>query len=246
MKWQKAGYRMFTIFRHNSKLQSGTVAYLFTLQGYFLGAVTSLTVLLMDFHQLFFPVLLFIFILAAFHFCEFFAIGVSNPDSLTPDSFLLNHSVAYWIAYVCSIIEFSCRTYFLKYNPMLIVVIGVVVCIVGDSMRKLAMWHAGIGFTHILAYKKKKQHQLVISGVYRFVRHPSYLGFFIFTLGTQLILCNPICFVGFGYICLFKFFRERVYEEERYLVSFFGQNYIQYQKRVPLGLPFIENYNVSN
>lgn len=123
--------------------------------------------------------------------------------------------------------------------------LGVLFCIVGDALRKLAMWHAGTGFTHLVAYRKQKQHSLVTIGVYSIVRHPAYLGFFLFTVGTQLILCNPFCFFAFAYVCIFKFFMERIYEEERYLVTFFGQQYIQYQKKVPIGLPFIKGFTVS-
>ena len=39
-----------------------------------------------------------------------------------------------------------------------------------------------------------------------------------------------------------KFFSERVVNEEYMLISFFGRDYVEYQKRVPTGLPFIRGY----
>ena len=56
--------------------------------------------------------------------------------------------------------------------------------------------------------------------------------------GTQLVLCNPICFIAYV-SASWKFFKERIWEEELTLRNFFGEEYIKYQKRVGTGLPFI-------
>ncbi|CAN0453530.1 unnamed protein product, partial [Hapterophycus canaliculatus] len=34
--------------------------------------------------------------------------------------------------------------------------------------------------------QREESHQLVTSGVYRFLRHPSYFGWFWWSLGTQV------------------------------------------------------------
>jgi protein-S-isoprenylcysteine O-methyltransferase len=41
------------------------------------------------------------------------------------------------------------------------------------------------------------------------MRHPSYFGWFYYTVGTQIILTNPICAVLFGFAA-FKFFAGRI------------------------------------
>ncbi len=38
------------------------------------------------------------------------------------------------------------------------------------------MIHAHNNFSHILAYKKRTDHELVTTGVYAWTRHPSYVG----------------------------------------------------------------------
>lgn len=43
----------------------------------------------------------------------------------------------------------------------------------------------------------------------RFVRHPSYLGFFIWSIGTQVLLVNPICTVGYA-IVTWRYFAQRI------------------------------------
>lgn len=57
----------------------------------------------------------------------------------------------------------------------------------------------------------------------------------------QLILCNPFCLIAYT-IVSWRFFRERIYEEEIYLLNFFGEDYLDYQKSVRTGLPFIVGY----
>lgn len=58
-------------------------------------------------------------VMAVFHYSEFLAIAISNPSSLTTDSFVINHSPQYTIAAVMSWAEFSLETYFLPGNKLL-------------------------------------------------------------------------------------------------------------------------------
>jgi protein-S-isoprenylcysteine O-methyltransferase len=39
-----------------------------------------------------------------------------------------------------------------------------------------------------------------------------------------------------------KFFHSRISYEEYYLIKFFGKQYLNYQKRVPTGIPFVKGY----
>jgi protein-S-isoprenylcysteine O-methyltransferase len=46
-----------------------------------------------------------------------------------------------------------------------------------------------------------------------------------------------------GYtIIAWRFFNERIYEEEIFLLNFFGEDYVDYQNKVGTGLPFIYGY----
>ena len=59
-------------------------------------------------------------------------------------------------------------------------------------------------------------------------RHPSYAGWFLWSLGSQLILVNPFCLLAYAYVS-FSFFSERIYCEEFMLLKFFGKEYREYQ-----------------
>lgn len=56
--------------------------------------------------------------------------------------------------------------------------LGLACCICGEVTRKLAMLHAGNGFTHRLALSKRPDHRLVTTGIYAVFRHPGYTGLF--------------------------------------------------------------------
>lgn len=118
------------------------------------------------------------------------------------------------------------------------IVLGIMLVGLGQAFRSLAMKQAGTSFNHIVQSSKKEDHVLVTSGVYCVSRHPAYFGFFWWALGTQLVLGNPVCFVGYAAI-LWKFFAHRIMHEEKHLVSFFEQGYLEYRKKTPVMIPFI-------
>lgn len=100
--------------------------------------------------------------------------------------------------------------------------------IVGQVLRSAGMVEAKDNFSHQIADKKEPGHKLVTSGIYAHIRHPSYIGFFVWTLGMQLVMGNPICLVAFSRVLL-DFFRERIQYEEGTLTKFFPAEYPKYQ-----------------
>ncbi|ETN69564.1 isoprenylcysteine carboxyl methyltransferase family protein, partial [Necator americanus] len=123
----------------------------------------------------------YFFIFSLFHFSEFFFTAISNRRSLQSDSFLLNHSKAYWVAAVASWMEFFLEAYFTSFLKVYwISLLGFLMCLCGETLRKLAMIHAGSGFTHRLALSKRPDHRLVTTGIYAYLRHPGYTGLFPF------------------------------------------------------------------
>ena len=85
---------------------------------------------------------------------------------------------------------------------------GILCIIIGECVRKVAIFTAGRHFTHDIKISKRSGHTLIQRGIYRYVRHPGYAGFFIWSIGTQLLLLNPICTIMFGNIT-WRFFKER-------------------------------------
>lgn len=181
-----------------------------------------------------------------FHFSEYLMIALTNPRTLSLDSFVLNHSREYAIAALSSWVEFFVEWYFFPglkqhtYIPLL----GILLCTSGELLRKLAMLTAKSNFTHVIQSVQEEGHQLVTHGVYSYCRHPSYVGWFYWSIGTQLILLNPVCIVGY-IIASWQFFHDRILVEEVTLLNFFGEDYYQYQRKVPTGLPLIHGYKIQ-
>ncbi|XP_022111333.1 protein-S-isoprenylcysteine O-methyltransferase-like isoform X2 [Acanthaster planci] len=185
-------------------------------------------------------------VLGFFHFSEYFSTSIYNYESLSVDSFLLNHSVAYVLAAVSSWCEFFLELYFFPDLKQwwYVSLVGLVLCVGGEFLRKVSMLTAGKSFNHYIQTTRARDHVLVTHGVYAWSRHPSYVGWFYWSIGTQIILCNPLCFVAYA-ITSWRFFNERIEDEEITLLNFFGEEYLNYQQRVGTRLPFIKGYKME-
>lgn len=61
---------------------------------------------------------------------------------------------------------------------------------------------------------------------------------------SQLMLCNPVSLVVYAFAA-WSFFKTRIEIEEMTLLGFFGQDYVDYKKRVGTLLPFISGYRME-
>lgn len=189
---------------------------------------------------------LYLFSLSVFHILEYYITARYNPGKVHSDSFLLKNGNGYMLAHTFAIAESlfellifpEWKSTLYSFNHFLVVVAGIGMIVVGQSVRTMAMYTAGQSFSHILKTEKLEDHKLVTHGVYQLSRHPSYWAFFWWALGTQCLLLNPISIVLFAAM-LWKFFNDRIEVEEQYLLEFFGQDYEDYKKSVPVRIPFI-------
>lgn len=83
----------------------------------------------------------------------------------------------------------------------------------------------------------KEEHELITAGPYRITRHPIYSGILGMILGSALSLGQGLVVLGF--IATLIFFMNRIRNEEKLMVMTFGEQYIQYKKRVPQLIPGI-------
>ncbi|KAH0481606.1 MAG: hypothetical protein KVP17_005299 [Porospora cf. gigantea B] len=161
-------------------------------------------------------------LLLLFHWGEFVLVTSSF------DGFLFNNTVLLPIFMVMAVVESH-------YTPVRPCFAGFSLALSGLFLRWVAIATAGRSFSHD---SEKLPPQLVTTGVYATVRHPSYLGWFMFTLGVHLLLPAP----GVGVIAVLvtlAFFSQRVEHEERLLDITFGERHRCYKKRVVSGLPLM-------
>ncbi|PWA53396.1 Isoprenylcysteine carboxyl methyltransferase [Artemisia annua] len=183
--------------------------------------------------QMFFAVLFF-------HGSEYLlAIFFHGKSNVTRSSLLISQQ--YFMAMFFSVLEYLFELYFfpgLK-EHWWISNLGLFMVIVGEIIRKLAIITAGRAFTHLIQRHHEEHHNLVTHGVYNIVRHPGYTGFLIWSVGTQIMLCNPLSTIAFTLV-VWNFFHRRIPYEEYFLRQFFGSEYEEYAKVVSSGIPFVK------
>ena len=187
---------------------------------------------------------MYLMALSFFHASEYVATATYNSKTLSLNSFLINHSREYAIAAVTSWIEYVIEYSFYPTVKSFswLSYIGLAMVIAGELTRKIAMLTAMTNFTHMVAFRKRENHTLVKHGIYSLFRHPSYVGWFYWSIGSQILLCNPACALAYTVVS-WMFFKDRIEDEEEMLLLFFGREYLDYSKQVSTGLPFIKGYN---
>jgi len=181
----------------------------------------------------------YIISLSSFHLLEFFITAIYNPTTCTADSFVVNHSTAYTAAALTSWTEFWIRfLLFPTYNIPGLQYFGLFLVVAAQTIRSLAMATAGESFNHTIQNVKKENHTLVTTGIYSIFRHPSYVGFFYWSIGTQVLLGNPLHTVLYA-AASWRFFHIRIPYEEETLEQFFKATYPAYVARTYSGIPFI-------
>lgn len=175
-----------------------------------------------------------------FHGSEYIlAIAFHGKSNVTLRSLLVSRN--YLLAMVLSLVEYCIEILLFPTikEHWWISNFGLVFVVVGELLRKLAILTAGEAFTHLIRIYYVDRHHLITHGVYRLVRHPGYCGFFLWSVGTQIMLCNPISALAFVMV-VWHFFANRIPYEEYFLRQFFGSQYEQYAQRVPSGIPFVK------
>lgn len=188
------------------------------LQAFFLGNTFAsgffLTIYFISISSAWWRLPAFIASLSIFHFLEYYTTARYNAPSARASSFLLyNNGIHYAAAHASASIEIIVSNFFPAYQAALgfyslPLAAGLILVIVGQTVRSIAMKQAGTNFNHIVATEHKETHVLVTRGLYGYLRHPSYFGFFWWAIGTQLLVGNKVCLVGYT-LALWHFFHSR-------------------------------------
>jgi protein-S-isoprenylcysteine O-methyltransferase Ste14 len=90
-----------------------------------------------------------------------------------------------------------------------------------------------------LSLRIKTEHQLITSGPYKYVRHPMYTAFGIYTLGMILISADILLLIAFTVSLAYNI--HRVDREELMLIEEFGDAYRNYMKHTSRFLPHLRS-----
>jgi protein-S-isoprenylcysteine O-methyltransferase Ste14 len=128
---------------------------------------------------------------------------------------------------------FSFADYALRLLPLF----GGIVCL-GFSFWLFHKSHADLGTNWSNSLELRENHQLVLSGIYKSIRHPMYAAIFVYALAQALLLANwvagPGCLVAFILMLVF-----RLRPEERIMLGRFGKPYQDYMVKTKRFIPGI-------
>lgn len=105
----------------------------------------------------------------------------------------------------------------------------------GAVVMVRALWlfwreHVDLGLNWSITLEMRKDHELIVHGVYRRVRHPMYAAIFLFAIAQGFLLQNWLAgWGGFGSFAIL--YLVRTPREEKMMLEFFGEPYRDYLKR---------------
>lgn len=114
--------------------------------------------------------------------------------------------------------------------------IGIALVLIGVVIRAVAIVTLGRFFTVNVAIQK--EHELIERGMYRHLRHPSYLGSLLSFFGVGLAMGNWLS-LAIAFLVPFFAISYRMAVEERALINHFGDRYRDYAHRTKRLIPRI-------
>ncbi|OGK27574.1 hypothetical protein A3C28_06105 [Candidatus Roizmanbacteria bacterium RIFCSPHIGHO2_02_FULL_39_9] len=122
-------------------------------------------------------------------------------------------------------------------NLFFIKLVGFLSIIAAFFISISARREIGSNWTHAAEYQIKKNHELVTTGIYSYIRHPIYTGFFLMIVGAELIVGSYLFFLFFVGLIFIHLFQAR--KEEKILLEKFGMRYRIYMKKTKMFIPYL-------
>ncbi|MFO7956622.1 MAG: isoprenylcysteine carboxylmethyltransferase family protein [Candidatus Brocadiia bacterium] len=106
-----------------------------------------------------------------------------------------------------------------------------IVMLVSNLLIILGIWLVAAGWE--LVYESEGE--FVITGIYRYMRHPQYTGIYVITLGFMIQWPTLTTLILWPFVILMYYRLAR--REEQDLLEKFGDEYTRYMERTPMFLP---------
>lgn len=114
--------------------------------------------------------------------------------------------------------------------------LGLAIILLGMIIRLIAVWSLGRYFTVDVTIRE--DHRIKKNGMYKLIRHPSYLGSILSFIGFGVSLNNWISLVVITVLIIWAMF-HRIAIEEKALVDEFGKEYREYMGSTYRLIPWI-------
>lgn len=114
--------------------------------------------------------------------------------------------------------------------------IGMALIVIGLMIRIHSILTLKQYFTYSVA--KVENYKIIETGLYKFIRHPGYLGQLVIFLGISISISNWLS-VLFMMIPITLGYLYRIKVEERFMFEQLGEDYLKYQERTKRMIPKI-------
>jgi len=114
--------------------------------------------------------------------------------------------------------------------------IGMMLAVIGLAIRIASIIILKQHFTYTVTTIDK--HELIKTGLYKFIRHPGYLGQLLIFVGMAASLSNWLSVI-FMVVPTIVGYSYRIKIEETFMAEQLGEEYLEYQKRTKKLIPAI-------
>ena len=114
---------------------------------------------------------------------------------------------------------------------------GLALVLIGLFVSVSARRALGTNWAHGADYQIKQQHALITTGIYKYIRHPIYIGIFVSAIGAEIV-AGSLLFIPLLISAPYPAIKQARREEE-ILTKQFGNTYTAYMKTSKKFIPFI-------
>ena len=131
-------------------------------------------------------------------------------------------------------------SFILHYSTFLVEVVSNYIRVPVAGLVLIGGWYMARGGMKAVFGTTRENPEVISTGVFRIVRHPIYTGAILFYLGATVITMSiasaafVLIIIGF-YIAIGKY-------EERILAEEFGNDYLEYKKKIGMLFPKLRSY----
>ena len=124
------------------------------------------------------------------------------------------------------------------YNSIIIGMIGLIIMSLGAIIMLISRFQLNKYTYGGGSLSESKDQNLITFGMYKYIRHPIYLGGLIITIGLELAFRTIIMLILHTTI-FFLIFRARMIREEMVLSTKFGEEYLRYKRQTSRLVPLL-------
>lgn len=115
--------------------------------------------------------------------------------------------------------------------------IGFLLVVISVGISILARHKLGANWAHAAEHQVKQNQELITTGIYRYIRHPIYLGLFLSFVGGEIVAESYLAIFFFPLLLAGAYVQGK--REESILLNHFGDKYKIYMQGSKMLIPYI-------